>query len=294
MHLVIPDDIRAEVINNYLGNIKKEVSFIGNHKRNAYEDISSISQEDDAIKIGLSKQGLYDILPEALFHPIDRFDNIPPNEYKERFAEEVEQQRIEEANARSFFSLYDQFIFTLSSIVTEIKQIEYNDNGVLSNIICDSLPSKYKSNRFITRTIEFTPQCKSIRGNESKITLMLRKILEEEGLKLIPHITSQSYTDQHPKYACNVLQDEDVDTEVYLGNTFDENILLYDVHYWNDKYCNESFLEFVNEIKIFEDFLNDYFMGIETSIRFNISAHTLPVRLSDEMCYNYLDYNTNI
>lgn len=294
MRLVIPDDIRAEVIYNYLGNIKKTISFIGNHKRNAYVDISSISQEDDTIKIELSKQGLYDILPEALFHPIDRFDNIPSNEYKERFAEEVEQQRIEEANARAFFSLYDQFIFELSSKMSELKQVDYNDGRILSNIICDSLPSKYLSNRFITRTIEFTPLCKSIRGNSAKITLMLRKIMAEEGLKLTQNITSQSYTDVNPKYACHVNTGEDSDTEVYLGNSYEDDVVSYDVHYWNDNYCNESFLRFVEEITVFEDFLNDYFMGIETSIHFNISAQTLPVRLSDEMCYNYLDYNTNI
>lgn len=294
MHLVIPDDIRAEVINNYLGDIRKDISFIGSHKRNAYEDISSISQEDGTIKIELSKLGLYDILPEALFHPIDRFDNIPSNEFKERFAEEIEQQRIEEANARIFFSPYDQFILRLSSIVTEIKQLEYNDSSILSNIICDSLPDEYKSNRFITRTIEFTPQCKSIRGDATKITLMLRKVMAEEGIKLTPRITTQSYTDENPKYGCKILQEDDVNTELYLGNTFDEDVLSYDVHYWDDRYCNESFLEFVKEMMVFENFLNDYFMGIETSIHFNISAYTLPVRLSDEICHNYLDYNTNI
>ena len=294
MHLVIPDDIRAEVINNYLGDIKKDIYFIGSHKRNAYEDISSISQEDDTIKIELSKLGLYDILPEALFHPIDRFDDIPSNEYKERFAEEIEQQVIEEGNARNFFSSYDKFILGLSSLVTDIKQVEYNDCSILSNIICDSLPAEYKSNRFITRAIEFTPQCKSIRGNETKITLMLRKIMAEEELKLVPHVSTLYLADDIPKYGCTILQEDDVDGEVYLGNTFDEDVLSYDIFYWNDKYCNESFLDFVNEIKIFEDFLNHYFMGLETSINFNISTHTLPVRLSDDMCYNYLDYNINI
>lgn len=294
MHLVIPDDIRAEILNNYLGNHKKDISFVGNHKRNAYEDISSISKEYETIKIDVSRQGLYDILPEALFHPIDRFDNIPSNEYKERFAEEVEQEKIEEANARAFFSLYDKFIFELSSIVSKLKQVDYNDNETLSKIICDSLPAEYKSNRFIERTMEFSPLCKSIRGNRTKVTLMLRKILAEEGLKLAPQNTSQSYTDVNPKYGCQILSEDDVNTEVFLGNTFEENVLLYDIQYWNDQYCNESFLEFVNEIKVFEDFLNDYFVGIETSIHFNLSAHTLPVRLSDEMCHNYLNYNTNI
>lgn len=294
MHLVIPDDIRAEVINNYLGTAKKDISFVGSHKRNAYEDIVSISQDDGAIKIGISKQGLYDILPEALFHPIDRFDNIPANEYKERFAEEIEQQRTEEINARTFFSIYDNFIFGLSSLVVDIKQNGYCNNSILSEIICDSLPNEYKTNRFIIHTKEFTPQCKSIRGDVTKISLMLRKIMAEEGLKLDPNINLRNYIDEHPKYNCQVVQEDDEITDVYLGNSFNEKTLSYDVQYWNDNYCDESFLEFVNDIKVFEDFLNDYFIGIEDSIHFNILTHTLPVRLSDDMCYNYLDYNTNI
>ena len=294
MNLVIPCDIRAEVINNYLGATKKDISFIGNHNRNAYKDVASISQVDETIKVELSKQGLYDILPEALFHPIDRFENIPANEYKERFAEEVEQQRSEEINARAFFSLYDNFIFGLSSVVVDIKQKEYCDNRILSEIICDSLPQEYKTNRFINRTKEFIPQCKNIRGDVTKISLMLRKVMADEGLKLEPNISSRRYTDEHPKYSCQVAQEDDEASEVYLGNTFDENMLSYDIYYWDDNFCDKSFLKFVHEIRSFEEFLNDYFMGVETSICFNISTRTLPVRLSDEMLYNYLDYNTNI
>ena len=99
----IPSDIRAEIVGNYLEDIKKEFVFLGNHKRNAYEDILSISQDEGVFKIELSRQGLYDILPEALFHPVDRFDNIPANMYKERFEEEVELQHIEEINCRVCF-----------------------------------------------------------------------------------------------------------------------------------------------------------------------------------------------
>lgn len=294
MHLVIPKDIRAEIINNYLGNVKKDISFMGSHKRNAYEDILAVSQDNETITIELSRQGLYDILPEALFHPIDRFDDIPSNEYKERFAEEAEQQRTEETNARTYFSLYDQFIFDLSSAVAEVKQEEYGDNRVLSEIICDSFTDEYKANRFISRIREFTPGCKSIRGDISKLTLILRKIMADEGLRLIPSNTHKTFTDIYPRYCCRFLQEDDMPDDVYLGNTFEENVMCYDVRYWNDEYCNESFPDFINEIKVFEDFLNDYFMGIGTSIHFNISTQTSPVVLSDELSHNYLDYNTNL
>ncbi len=293
MHINIPSDIRAEIVSNYLERIRKDFIFLGSHKRNAYEDILSISQDEDVVKIELSRQGLYDILPEALFHPIDRFDNIPANEYKERFGEEVERQRIEESNARSFFSLYDKFIFDLSSVVARLKDGKFCNNSVLSDIICDTLPDKYKSNRFVARTIEFTPRCQSMRGNTTLITLMIRKVLADEGLKLVMNSKPTSFEDKSPRYNCRLQQGEDF-SELYLGNCYDENVLCYNIQYWNDDFCDESFLRFVDEIKVFESFINDFFMGIETSVHFDISAQALPVRLSDEMCYNYLNYNTNL
>lgn len=293
MHLNIPADIRAEIVRNYMKGIKKEFVFLGSHKRNAYEDILSISEDDGSIKVELSKQGLYDILPETLFHPIDRFDNIPANEYKERFAEEIELQKTEEANARSFFSLYDKFIFDLSSVVSQIKNTELNDNSILIDIVCDSLSNEYKSNRFVFRAKEFIPRCSRIRGNETLITLMLRKVMSDEGIKINKSLKANWFEDEHPRYNCQI-QNEGETEDLYLGNRYNETILCYDVQYWNDEYCDESFLQFADEVKVFEDFINDYFMGIETSLRFNIAAQTLPVRLSDDLCYNYLNYNTNL
>lgn len=289
----IPSDIRAEIVGNYLEDIKKEFVFLGNHKRNAYEDILSISQYEGVFKIELSRQGLYDILPEALFHPVDRFDNIPANMYKERFEQEVELQHIEEINARSFFLLYDKFIFDLSSIVYRLKDSEFSDNRVLSCMLCDSMPEKFKSNRFISRTKEFIPRCHIIRGNSTLITLMLRKVLAEEGLKLVRNNRQTTFEDEKPQYDCQLQQDGDL-KELFLGNRYEENVECFDVLYWNDVYCDEDFLRFVEEIKVFEEFVNDYFMGIDMSLCFNVSAQTLPVRLSDEMCYNYLNYNTNL
>ena len=293
MQLNIPADIRAEIVSNYMKGVQKEISFLGSHKRNAYGDILSISEDNGVIKVELSKRGLYDILPEALFHPIGRFDNIPANEYKERFAEEIEQQKMEEANARFFFLLCDKFIFDLSSVVSQIKNTELNDNRILIDILCDSMSNAYKSNRFVSRAKEFFPRCSSIRGNETLITLMLRKVMSDERIKLNKCLKPNLFEDEHPRYNCQI-QNEGETEDLYLGNKYDDTVLCYDVQYWDNDYCDGSFLKFVDEIKVFEDFINDYFMGIETSLRFNVSAQTLSVRLSDDLCYNYLNYNTNL
>ena len=122
---------------------------------------------------------------------------------------------------------------------------------------------------------------------------MLRKVLAEEGLKLVRNNRQTTFEDEKPQYDCQLQQDGDL-KELFLGNRYEENVECFDVLYWNDVYCDEDFLRFVEEIKVFEEFVNDYFMGIDMSLCFNVSAQTLPVRLSDEMCYNYLNYNTNL
>lgn len=66
----IPTDLSAEVLANYLQMRDLSMEFLGPHKRNAYRDIVSLENgADGSLQIGLSRKGLYDILPEALFHP---------------------------------------------------------------------------------------------------------------------------------------------------------------------------------------------------------------------------------
>lgn len=290
----IPFDLKAETLVSYLQHHNTKVNFMGTHKRNVYEDVLSVDYEEDEYNISLARNGLYDILPEALFHPIDRFENIPANEYKERFAEECELQQREETDARKFFVTFDKFIFDLSCEFNRIKDEFYNDNSVLTDIIGDNLSEEFRNNRFIKKLIPFLSVCCKIRGNKDLITLILRQILKDEGILLSVKNNSNLYKDSNPLYNSSIddliYQNEDY----YLGSEYYESVTEYELSYWNNNECNESFLSFVSDIKIFEDFINNYFIGIESSVRFLIGTITLPVRLSDELCHNYLEYNTNL
>lgn len=290
----LPLDIKAESLLAYIPKGKRRLEIRGSHKRNAYVDIADIScGEDGVCKVALSRNGMYDVLPEPLFHPIDRFDNIPANEYQERFKEECEQQQIEEENARKLFQPVDSFLIELSTKVNEL-----NDAGqfdvVLEDIICDNFPKKYLDNRFVLRAKKYMPQCKHIRGNKGLFILMLRHILFDENITISEFSKSTEIKDKTPRYNCQLDVSDYNNAPIYLGNEFDEDITVYDIHYWNNNECDENFLKFLSEMNIFEEFLNECFMSLESSLRFNISSTSLPVRLSDDVLFNYLDYNTNI
>lgn len=290
----IPLDIKAETLLAYLPKGKRTIELKGSHKRNAYEDIADVSEDESGIaNVSIARNGMYDILPENMFHPIDRYDNIPANEYKERFREECEQQYIEEENARKYFSPYDNALLELSTIISGIKNEEAY-NSTLVEILCDSFPERYKNNRFIRKSKQYMPLCRHIRGNKGLLSLMLRHILFDENIILSERLTNTPFRDENPRYNCCLVDSVVSDTELFLGNDYDENITIFDIHYWNDDECKDSFLNFIEEMGIFEEFLNDYFIGIECKMRFDISTESLPVRLSDDKFFTYLDFNTNI
>lgn len=290
----IPLDIIAEAILAYLPEDKKAIELKGSHNRNAYEDIAAINEDESGIfNVAISRNGIYDILPESLFHPIDRFDNIPANEYKERFKEECEQQQIEEDNARKFFKPFDNIMMELSTIVHDLKN-DISSSNILKDILCDRLSERYRGNRFIKKATEYIPVCRNIRGNKSLLLLMLRHTLLDEHIRISEGLNQNPMHDSHPRYNFQLVDIVSSDDDYYLGNEFDEDITTYNVQYWSEDECGEDFLTFVEEMSVFEDFLNECFMGIETCIKFDITKTSLPVRLSDEVFYTYLDYNTNI
>ena len=289
----LPDDINIEDILSYLPKESYRVSVNGLHKRNSYKDIINYEETPDGkTEFHVGRNGLYNSLPEYMFHPINRFDNIPERERKERFAEEYAKQELEKENAHKFFSPIDVLLLDLKTKVKEkINQLS-SDNIFIQNIIGDTLTEKEKSNRFIQRTIPFLPNCKRIRGNKTLITFMLRKVLFEEGLSLNKENILSEIHDKEPQYNSKI---EDFQlNSMYLGNEFSENIMTFTINYWSDEECSEHFNLFLEELETYRLFIKDYFFSIEDKLCFHINSDYPTLRLADDIIYNYLNYNTNL
>ena len=288
----LPEDINAEVLLSYFPEGTCKVALRGLHKRNSYNDIVEIEERrDGCLFLGIGRNSLYNSLPEFMFHPVDRFDNIPKSEEKERFAEEYQRQEQEKENAYRFFEPLDLLLLKLRVQVREKLNEYVESNKVLIEIIGDKLTEKQKSNRFITQSLSFIPACKNIRGNKTLLTFMLRKIFLEEGLKIEKCRDVVEYKDAEPRYANGV---GSLLGDCYVGNTFGEETALYNIHYWSEDECNENFLEFIDDIEAFQQFIQDYFMGVEETLRFNVYKDSEPLRLSDDDVFNFLNFNTNI
>lgn len=287
----VPQDINVEVLLGFFPQDTFRVKFCGLHKRNAYNDILEIEKEQEKFLLHLGRNSLYNSLPEFLFHSIDRFDNIPEREKKQRFSEEYAKQEKEKEQAYKFFSPIDTLLFQLRLEVRERLNKYVESNSVIHDILLDKLTAEQRGNRFIKRTIPYISSCKTIRGNRTLITLLLRKVLAEEGLKINVKSKQTESTDEKPRYGntegCKI-------GDVYVGNTYSESVITYSISYWSDEDCDEDFLPFVNDLEVFRQFVQDYFISVDSILVFDVSKDTSPLRISDTTLYNYLNYNTNI
>lgn len=287
----VPQDINAEVFLGFFPQGTFRVKFCGLHKRNAYNDILEIEKEQEKFLLHLGRNSLYNSLPEFLFHSIDRFDNIPEKEKKQRFSEEYAKQEKEKEQAYKFFSPIDTLLFQLRLEVRERLNKYVESNTVIQDILLDKLTAEQRENRFIKRTTPYISSCKTIRGNRTLITLLLRKVLADEGMKINVKSKQTEFTDEEPRYGnsegCEI-------GDVYVGNTYSESVITYSISYWSDEDCNEDFLPLVNDLEVFRQFVQDYFISVDSILVFDVSKDTSPLRISDTTLYNYLNYNTNI
>jgi hypothetical protein len=294
----IPPDINAEVLLDYLLSLWQgqgggcTVAFKGPHKRNAYRDIAEMEQNfNGKPHLVVGRNSLYNYLPEYMFHPIDRFDNLPRYEEKEKFEEQLQQEKEEIEDAFRFFSPIDTLLLIQRMRLRRKVEPFARENTVMQGIICDSLTDAQRQNRFIRQTIPFTPLCKRIRGNKTLLTLMLRKILMDEGLKMVPTLKPTAQHDEHPRYDCTLGQELG---EGYVGNDYDESVACYDIHYWREEECNEHFLRFLDEMEEYRRFIQDFFLSVEQLLTFNIVHDEEPLKLACDDEFYYLNYNTNV
>ncbi len=287
----IPKDINVEVLLNHYSGKKIHVEFKGLHKRNSYKDILNIEKLHDKILLSLGRNSLYNSLPEYIFHAIDRFDNIPQQDKEKRFAEEYAKQEKEKENAYKFFVPIDILLLQFRLEIRRILDKYIVENQILQNILSDNLTYDELNNRFIKRTLPYLASCKRLRGDKTLLTLLLRKVFLDEGIYINIKRECMLFTDELPRY------DNRENSELgksYLSNEYFDSPIVFNVLYWSDEECNKDFPAFVKELDVYRCFVQDYFLSVNSVLKFDVQKDAPTLRLSDTTIYNYLNYNTNI
>lgn len=288
----IPQDINIELLLSYFPKGTFNVRMGGFHKRNTYHDLVELVENDDnRLELTVGRNSLYHILPEYMFHPIDRFGDVSKLSEQESFQKEHEAQEKEIEKAKKFFAPLDLLLLLLH-VDTRERLVKYtNTNKVVIDMIGDQLTEKQKQNRFIRQFIPLLPSCRNIRGNRTILTLLLRKVFLNENLQIELRETDEKICDPNPRYQESLPGEVN---SIYLGHVFDERVTTYTIHYWSEVECNENFLQFVDEMETLRAFIQDYFIAVDDLVRFEIVKDEESLCLSDQTKYNYLNYNTNL
>lgn len=289
----IPPDLNAETLLTYYPEGFVKVAFKGLHKRNSYRDILEMEGgRNGGMMLSLGRDSLYDSLPEYVFHPIDRFDSLTGRDSKEKFSEEYARQEEEKRNAYRLFAPIDLFLLSLRLDVRKAIDQYSSEDKVLQDVLGDSLTEDQRNNIFIRKMVLFLPSCKDIRGDRTLLTMSLRKVLMDEDIGIEIGRKNLKISDEEPRY------DDKVGGGIgslYAGNEFEENVCVYNVFYWPAESCDKDFLHFMKEIEEFRNFVQDYFLSVDSVLEFDIHNDDAPaLRLNDTVLYNYLNYNTNL
>lgn len=290
----LPADINAELLLTHDCGRKVQVRLDSTHNRNAVGDVASIAPtHDGGLLLHLTRSSLYDALPEQMFHSIDSFSALNESTDDDAFAKAVERQKRERENALQFFAPFDVLLLKLKTDVRQlIEKHVVHGNIVLQEIIGDCLTEEQRNNRFIKALLPFLPDCRHIRGNRTLLTLMLRKVLLDEYIKIDVTATVLNYHDSNPRYCYRL---GDCLGDCFAGNDYASTAIVYSLHYWNDEMCDEHFLETMRELDEMRLFIQDWFLGLGQQLRFDVwTDNVAAMRLGDTEYLNYMGYNTSI
>lgn len=181
--LTVYSNLKAEVIATQVNNnLEDKVEFLIENKssfsRPYRRDVIKINktEEDNQLLLELSRNGIYDSLPEALFH-----NETTANNRKISYSKKRQTYKEEEQSARSFFSPIENEFFN------QRLNIEENEKNILKdfyNLEDDFLINFWNVDKnipkhFQLKLIKLLPYSFAIAGDLELTRLSLEKVLNQ-------------------------------------------------------------------------------------------------------------------
>lgn len=295
-------DIRAEVIvNNLLENRDIDESQYVIFKQGQFSrafrydvlDSDVVDYDLDAtqmLKIVLSRDGYYDMLPENLIHAAR---NDSPEKDVDGMIKEYRQQKKQQKEARLFFQPFENEIFSYGVQIEGFEQEFLSDlNGFLvPEMFYDfwgidkSLPSL-----LVSKFIRILPYAYKIVGNIDLACQILSSLIEEKV-----NINIKGYQKYQDEEQSILLGESRLGLELITGNSYDD----YSSHYnlTIGPLQKSNFSEYIHEgaMKKFVDLFYEYFFPIEVELTTTILLEKEKENFEfDSQQNSVLGYNTRI
>lgn len=277
-----------------------EIWYNGGFGRNYLQDVSAcrIEQQRDGTKLlrlSLNRKGMYDGLPQGVFHSMDRFAGKGKASGK-TFKKEHELQIKEVQHARKLFQPIENEFFRHSLGM----EVFFSDHlrrrySIIYEILFGS-PSVKGEEAPVSRAIAtFLPRLGSIRGNMHKIALFLSVVLRTRvRVRQVGQIVNDTATHSD---SSNTLGSFYLGGNACCGESFDS----FDVVWEFSIQADDSLLELMMEGKYVSglfDFVRSSLIPAGVRARFDIRPGSFrPLRLQDKVGVNkpqYLGVNVTI
>ncbi len=266
-------DIRAEVVindllkNKDISEAEYVVSKDGQFSRAYRFDIldAEITDYDfdatQVLEIALSRDSLYDMLPEGLVHNVR---NDTPQKDVDVMIREHRNQKKQQKGARTFFQPFENEIFTYGVAIEGFeRQFLSNLNGALAaDMFYDFWGiSKDFPKMLISKFIRVLPFAYKIVGDIPLACEILANLLEEEVV--VNNKTHQKYTDKDESI---ILGDSRLGLDFITGNSYDDYSSHFNIQIGPLK--NSNFVDYIHDgkKKKFLDLFYEYFFPIEVEI----------------------------
>lgn len=275
--------------------IKKSYVFSGVYERTAKGDTllvsASTSTKRHQLKYSLKRDSLYHILPEYLFHPLDRYAGTDGD--KEEFLKRRKAQKDIESDALEYFYPFDiSFQILRTSFQNKLNNEILNNNLFIVDFITEGYNIK-KDNLFIKGACPCIIWLRNNRGVKKLLEVAIKYAFSDSLNSY--NLVSDEQSSEIEADTCHVTLDGVID-DLFCGPRYfylEESI---NVEYQTDIISENQIQQLTAEIKEFEEFFKAWFLTQNQTIKVEFGDYSkqpiMNVGTSNDDLF--LGYNTQL
>ena len=291
---IIPSELNAEILAALLSEYADDftIKHEGVFYRNYQGDVLSVNLKNKTMSV--SRDSLYHLLPQALFHRIDLFRGITGKDFQDKFKDKWEEQKKEKEIVQNFFMPFDNALFSLKSDFQSNLNKFLSQDSFLTELILEKEHEEMEDikNPYIRQLLFFLPYVESFRGNKSKLKLILHWIFGD-NIQFETHCFTKSYKNEDSnEYDC-ILQ-ETSSKDLFCDDEYDDSCFLFLLKIQRDieKIDNNIYVQ-EQELEEFRVFFHHYFMPVFEEFEIHLGDFEKKPVLDDTSPV-FLEYNTQI
>ena len=275
--------------------IETSFDFSGVHERTAKGDALGVNVSSTArrnlIRYQLKRDSLYHILPEYLFHPLDRYADTDGN--KEAFLAKRAAQKKIEAEAKEYFYPYDKVLNDLRiGFQNHLNDKILDKETFIIDFIIEN-ENVNKENPFIRACLPNIMLLRSERGSSSLLSLALKMTF---GSGLVSY--SKRFVElpvSIEQDSCHICLDGTID-DLFCGEKFFDWTEVISIRYQTPISSLEEIKRLTGFLEEFKSFFKRWFLNDSQTIEIEFGDYGKVPVISDNAADGplFLNYNTQL